>query len=382
MIMSVASHVRRADQRRACPGRLVAILPVLLIYLNSSISAQERAPAAKPTLHPFYPRIDLATGYDVVPSWPARPAELTWGAMAGIAIGPSDEVWTFNRGAVPVQVYTTAGAIVRSWGKGAFREPHQVRIDHEGNVWVVDSGLDVVRKYTPDGSLLMTVGTPGSSGDDTSHFNRPTDVAVAPAGDLFVTDGYGNDRVVHFDPAGRFVRSWGTLGSAPGQFSLPHSIALDSRGRLLVADRNNARVQVFDQTGRFLDEWRDLLVPWHIVVTAGDEIYVCGSAPMRWPRLRIPGLLVGIPPKDQLIMVFNPDGRVIRLCTFPKGQGPGELDWLHGMAVDRAGNLYLGDIQGRRAQKFLRLAPSGPTPEIAKKSLPKADPEVKRTGKP
>ena len=126
-----------------------------------------------------------------------------------------------------------------------------------------------------------------------------------------------------------------------------------------MADRNNARVQVFDQAGRFLDEWRDLLVPWHIVVTERDEIYVCGSSPMRWPKLPIPGLIVGIPPKDQLIMVFTPDGRVTRLWTFPKGQRSGELDWVHALAVDRQGNLYLGDIQGRRAQKFLRLEPAG-----------------------
>ena len=106
---------------------------------------------------------------------------------------------------------------------------------------------------------------------------------------------------------------------APGMFSLPHSIAVDSHGRLYVADRNNARIQVFDQSGRCLDEWRDLMVPWHIVVTDQDEIYVCGSSPMRWPRLPIPGLLVGIPPKDQLVMVFAPDGRVKRLWAFPRG---------------------------------------------------------------
>ena len=212
----------------------------------------------------------------------------------------------------------------------------------------------------------MTLGTVGEPGEDSTHLNRPTDVAVAPGGDTFVTDGYGNNRVVHFDERGQFVGTWGSLGSGPGQFSLPHSIALDSQGRLFVADRNNARVQVFDQAGRFLDEWRDLLVPWHIVITDRDEIYVCGSSPMRWPKLPIPGLIVGIPPKDQLVMVFTPDGRATRLCTFPKGQRSGELDWVHALAVDRRGNLYLGDIQGRRAQKFVRLDPAGREGPIAK----------------
>jgi hypothetical protein len=355
---------------------------VLLTCLGRPIAAEEREQAARPAVRHSYPKTNMATGYEVVPSWPARPKDLAWGAVAGIAIGPGDQVWTFDRGAVPVQVYTTGGELVRSWGEGQFREPHQVRIDHAGNVWLVDSGLHVARKYTPEGKLLLTLGIPGEAGEDTTHFNRPTDVAVAAGGDLFVTDGYGNNRVVQFDQRGQFIRSWGSLGTAPGQFSLPHSIALDSLGRLLVADRNNARVQVFDQTGRFLDEWRDLLVPWHIVVSAQDEIYICGSSPMRWPRLPIPGLLVGIPPKDQLIMVFTPDGRVSRLWTFPIGHGSGALDWVHGMGVDRVGNLYLGDIQGRRAQKFIRLAPAGRLPEIAKKTLPKVDEKVERTEKP
>ena len=138
-------------------------------------------------------------------------------------------------------------------------------------------------------------------------------------------------------------------------FSLPHSIAVDSTGRLYVGDRNNVRVQVFNQAGQFLADWRDLLVPWHIVVTANDEITVCGSSPKRWLKLAIPGITLGVPPNDQLVMVFTPDGRVKRLWTFPTGQHPGELDWVHALAVDRRGNLYLGDIQGQRAQKFVRM---------------------------
>jgi DNA-binding beta-propeller fold protein YncE len=355
---------------------------LVLAGLYRGLAAQERERAPAVAARPSYPRTNLSTGYEPVASWPARPREMTWGAMAGIAISPSGQIWTFNRGPVPVQVYTADGELVSAWGQGRFREPHQVRIDRDGFVWLVDSGMHVVRKFTPDGKLLLTLGTPGEPGEDSAHLNRPTDLAVAPDGNIFVTDGYGNNRIVHFDGRGHFARTWGSLGPEPGQFSLPHSIALDSRGRLFVADRNNARVQVFDQEGRFLAEWRDLLVPWHIVITDGDEIYVCGSSPMRWPVLPIPGLVVGIPPKDQLIMVFTPDGRVTRLCTFPKGQHPGEVDWVHAMAVDRQGNLYLGDIQGKRVQKFLRLEPMGRVGEVATKVLPRRDEPVRRAGKP
>jgi hypothetical protein len=353
-----------------------------LFVVVEPAKAQGRVPDQKRPGRPSYPRINLAAGYEVDPSWPKRPTDIAWGALAGIAIGPSQEVWTFNRGTVPVQVYSATGEPLRTWGQGEFQEPHQVRIDGKGNIWLVDSGLHMVRKYTAEGNPLLTLGTKGIPGEDSSHFNRPTDVAVTSRGDIFVADGYGNNRIVHYDHGGRFVKTWGKLGVAPGMFSIPHSIAVDSTGRLYVADRNNARVQVFDQSGGFQAEWRDLMVPWHIVVTENDEITVCGSSPMRWPKLAIPGLIVGIPPKDQLVMVFTPDGRVKRLWTFPKGQRPGELDWVHALAVDRLGNLYLGDIQGRRAQKFLRLDSAGAEREIANDDQPKPDKSIERTRKP
>jgi DNA-binding beta-propeller fold protein YncE len=343
--------------------------------------AQDRESNKRP-LRSSYPRIDLASGYEVDLTWPAPHKEAPWGALAGIALDESRQVWIFNRGEVPVQIYTATGKFVRSWGQNDFREPHQIRFDRSGNVWLTDSGLHVVRKYTPEGKLLLTLGVPGEAGEDSTHFNRPTDVAITTQGEIFVSDGYGNNRIVHFDKQGQFVKTWGGLGVAPGMFSLPHSIALDSRGRLYVADRNNARVQVFDQSGRCLDEWRNLLVPWHIVVSERDEIYVCGSSPARWPKLALLGLPLGVPPKDQLVMVVTPEGRVKRLWTFPKGSHPGELDWAHAMAVDQRGNLYLGDIQGKRAQRFLRLEPADQNSALAKDAAPKRDEPVRRTGKP
>jgi DNA-binding beta-propeller fold protein YncE len=182
-------------------------------------------------------------------------------------------------------------------------------------------------------------------------------MAMAPSGDVFVSDGYGNNRVVRFDAQGKFLKAWGRLGTEAGEFSLPHAIAIDSEQRLYVADRNNARVQVFDATGKFLAEWRNLIVPWGIWITPRDEIYVCGSSPTQWEDREE----FGVPPKDQLMLVFSPDGRVRALWVFPKGidghEKPGELNWVHGIAVDSAGNLYLGDIKGKRVQRFLRVPP-------------------------
>jgi hypothetical protein len=183
-------------------------------------------------------------------------------------------------------------------------------------------------------------------------------MAVTPAGDVFVADGYGNARIVHFDRNGNYDTEWGELGSRPGQFSIPHAIAVDSKGKLYVADRNNVRIQVFDQKGNLLDVWNNLITPWGFCVTNDDEIWVCGSSPMQW---RKEDSALGCPPKDQVFMKFNGAGKVLQLWTVPKGidglERPGELNWVHGVAVDSKGNLYAGDIIGKRAQKFVRKEP-------------------------
>jgi streptogramin lyase len=303
------------------------------------------------------PRVDLAIGYEVDPNWPAKPADVAWASVPGVTVDDRDQVWLLTRGNPPVQVYDTQGRLLRSWGQEFFRRSHYIRIDREGNIWTTDVTRHLVQKFTPEGKPLLTLGTDGVAGDDEKHFNMPTDAAIAPNGDVFVSDGYGNARVVHFDKRGRFVKTWGKLGTKPGEFSLPHSIAIDSAQRLYVADRNNARVQVFKTDGTFLTEWRNIMVPWGIHITKKDEVWVCGSGPMRWPK--DPSKPFGYPPRDQLIIRFDTDGRVRQLWTLPKGSDegvkPGEVNWLHAVGIDSRGNLYAGDIKGQRAQKFVSL---------------------------
>ena len=306
---------------------------------------------------PDYPKTDVATGYEVVEGWPQKPAEAEWGAMPGVTIGPSGNVWSFNRGNIPIQIYTPDGTLVGSWGQdGVFANPHQIRFDPEGNLWAVDNGAHTVTKFTPDGEALLTLGTPNEPGEDPTHFNQPTDVAVTPAGDIFVSDGYVNSRVVHFDKTGTFVKAWGKLGTDPGEFSLAHGIGVDSNGRLYVVDRNNARIQVFEQSGEYITEWRNIITPWAIWITPQDEVYVCGSSPSQWRETPARGVQMnGIPPKDQIVVKFDTDGRVGQIWAFPQGTtAAGEISWVHGMAVSANGDLYLGDIQGRRVQKFAR----------------------------
>jgi DNA-binding beta-propeller fold protein YncE len=232
-----------------------------------------------------------------------------------------------------------------------FETVHHIRIDSSGHIWISDAAQHTVHKFAPEGKLLLTIGVSGEAGNDETHLNRPTDMAISPVGEVFVADGYGNNRVVHFDAKGRFVKSWGRMGTGPGEFSMPHSIAMDSKGQLYVAGRNNNRIQVFDQNGRLLRTFPQVMVPWNILITPKDEVYVCGSSPMRWGDR--PSL--GVPPKDQMVMKFDTSGRLLELWTFPVGEKPGELNWLHGIAIDAAGDLYLSDIMGERIQKFVRL---------------------------
>jgi DNA-binding beta-propeller fold protein YncE len=286
-------------------------------------------------------------------TWPQKPASFTWGAMSGIAVDAKDQVYIFNRSEPTVQVYRADGTLVRSWSTANPMGTHHIKFDPDGNVWLADFRSHVVQKYSPVGKHLLTLGEAGVPGCDEGHFDGPTDMAFLPNGDVFISDGYGNRRVVHFDREGRFVKAWGEEGTGPGEFALPHAIAIDSHQRLYVADRNNARIQVFNTQGELVAVWDDLMMPWGFAVTNNDEIWVCGSSGVRQPSGD--GWII-TPPPDQLLMKLNPDGKVLLRVSLDKTVAapgkPGEVDWLHSIAVDSKGNIYLGDIQGKRAQKF------------------------------
>jgi hypothetical protein len=309
---------------------------------------------------PSYPPQPTVIEYRVDPDWPQRPAELgPRAAVPGITVDAQDRVWCVERGKVPVQVYSPKGALVKSWGQGQFKAAHSLRFDPQGNVWITDFLAHVVKKLTPDGRLLLTLGTPNKPGCDETHFAGPTDMVITPAGDVFVTDGYGNRRVVHFNAQGKFVKAWGKYGGGPGEFCLPHQIVRDSRGVLYVADRNSGRIELFNEDGKLLEQWSHVIMPWGLCITARDELWVCGSSPQAWYQNgQYP------PPKDQIFMRFSTDGRLRQLWTVPVGRDgheqPGDCNWLHAVAVDSQGNLYAGDINGKRIQKFVRVTAAKP----------------------
>ena len=333
-------------------SRPLVILAILIAA--SPVAAQvpptSDAPAA------IYPRVSVATWYQVDPSWPQVPEGMPSGHVPGIAVGPDGNVYVAVRANPPIRVFRPDGTFVRSFGTGALNMVHHLKFDPEGHLWAADVGDQTLKRFDPDGTVDETLGTAGEKGLDEEHFNMPSDIVVAETGDRFVADGYGNGRVVHIDKDGTFVKAWGEIGVAPGQFSAAHAIALDSEGRLYVADRNNARVQIFDQQGTLLDSWDNVVIPWGLWVTPEDEIWVCGSSPMPW---RLSDAMLGCPPQDQVFMKFAPNGRLLQQWTVPLGttgvEAPGECNWVHCITADAEGNLYVGDIHGMRAQKFVPM---------------------------
>jgi len=275
--------------------------------------------------------------------------------MPGVTIDHQDHIYIFTRNNPAVQVYHSDGTFLRAWNVEDPNGAHFIRIGPAGNIWAANIRSHTIRKYTPDSKLLLTLGEPGQAGADRDHFDRPTDMVILPSGDIFVSDGYNNRRIVHFDATGNYVNEWGEDGTEPGQFALPHSIVADSHGRLYVADRENARIQVFDTKGKLLAVWNDLIAPWGLWISKDDEIWACGSSAKKKEETDEFDIL---PPPDQIVLKLNRKGKVLQrvplsMTTNLPGNS-GELNWVHGIAFDSKGNLYLTDIQGHRAQKFVR----------------------------
>ena len=225
-----------------------------------------------------------------------------WGTTAGIEIGPHGEIWAIDRCgagscdgsdmAAVHQIDPKTGRPIKSIGQGLFAMPHGMHVDKDGNVWVTDAAVakkggapkgEQVIKMSPDGKVLLRLGTAGESGGGPTHFHDPGDVITAPNGDIFVADGHGTvapdlppdtiTRIIKFAPDGKFIKAWGSLGSGKSQFRNPHALAFDSKGRLLVADRVNGRIQLFDQDGKWLTQYRQFNHPSGLFMAKGDVLY-------------------------------------------------------------------------------------------------------------
>lgn len=317
--------------------------------------------------------------YEVRERWEQLPEGWDFIEVTAVATDSQNRVYVFNRGEHPIIVFDKEGRFVTSWGEKTFVRPHGVTIGPDDSVYCTDDSDHTVRKYTPDGQLLLKLGTSGKPADtgavtvdyrtikrEGPPFNFPTNLAIASNGDLYVADGYGNARIHHFSPDGKLLKSWGKPGTAPGEFRIPHGIAIDREGTLYVADRENSRVQLFSPKGKFLTEWTDVLRPCEVFIDAAGIIYVAelGHRSGLWSGMPAPG-------PDAIggrVSIFNSDG--VLLARWGGGKdpcAPGDFFAPHDVWVDSTGDIYVSEVVmsagGRRGmvpstchslQKFVR----------------------------
>ena len=308
--------------------------------------------------------VGQANPYTVVTGHFKLPAGRTMGSTGAIDIDrDGHSVWVFERcgGAsqalacsstnlAPVMKFDRSGALVASFGAGMFVSPHGIYVDRQGNLWLVDGAAkngkgNQVFKVSPDGRVLMTLGKAGATGDGPETFGPPSDVVVAPNGDIFVADGHGgntNARIVKFSKDGTFIKTWGKTGSAPGEFDTPHSLAMDSSGRLFVADRGNDRIQIFDQDGKFLAEWKQFGRPSGVFIDKRDVLY---AADTQSDEKTNPGFKRGI------YIGSAKDGKVTAMIPDPDPNGTGE-----GVAADADGNIYGALTAGQALKQYVKAS--------------------------
>ena len=265
-------------------------------------------------------------------SWkPQLPDGREWGSSAGVGVDRQGNIYVAERcggnplgcdGKTfgPIVKIAPSGKVLATFGGGLFVQPHGLYVDRDGNIWVTDvnakGGIGhQVFKFSPDGKVLLRLGKAGVKGDGPDTFNQPSAVVVAPNGDIFVADGHigedSNERVVKFTKDGKFIKTWGKRGTGPGEFDGPHAIAMDSRGRVFVADRSNNRIQIFDQDGKFLDQWKQFSRPSGIFINSSDTMFVIDSETKHVPGYGYnPGGSRGIrigSAKDGSVTAFIPD---------------------------------------------------------------------------
>jgi DNA-binding beta-propeller fold protein YncE len=274
---------------------------------------------------------DALPDYRPVAGWPQLPPDVKLGPVSAVATDAKDRVYVAHRGPMPVLVFDRDGTFLRSWGDDHLKTPHGLRVDPEGNVWLTDVGHHLVLKFDPDGKLLLSLGTKGRAGNKPDQFDRPTDVAVTPAGEVYVADGYGNARVLKFDRTGKLLGRWGTKGKGDGQFDLPHAVCLDAKGRVYVGDRENNRVQVFDADGQFLHQWKESGAPYGLFL-AGERLFVTDGR-AGWVR------------------VLGPDGKSVGRFG-EKGTAAGQFQMPHMLCLDSRGDVYVAEVNNKRVQKF------------------------------
>ena len=331
---------------------------IIAIVALSAVRLAAQASYAPPNTGP--------NPYQTVTGWAQLPDGRKWGSTAGVDIAPDGTVWAYDRcGAnncaesplAPVLHFDKTGKTIASFGAGMFVMPHGIFAGRDGHVWIADqlSVKDkkgaVVVEFSADGKTLRTLGKPGVNVETHDTFGAPTDVLVAPGGDIFVSDGHQgcncDSRIVKFSKDGKFIKEFGTKGSGPGELNMPHTLAMDSRGRLFVGDRTNNRVAIFDQNGAFIASWSQFGRPSGVFIDGKDMLYVADSESRDGEGYgHNPGVSRGIR------IGSVKDGKVIAFIPDPNPTGGSSA--AEGVAADRDGNVYGAEVGPRDFKKYVK----------------------------
>ena len=308
-----------------------AMRPKIAIGLLAVAAAIVAALMTMLTLHGSLVHAADAT-YQLVENWAQLPPGTKWSQAISVDMDSHGTIYVFHRDdAMPIRAFDGNGRFLRSWGEGMFTVPHFLRTDPHDNIWATDRGAHQIFKFSAEGKLLMTLGQNGLNGDNESKdaLNGPADVVIAPDGSIFIADGQSsNTRIVKYSKDGKFVKYWGGKGTEPGKFDVPHSIAMDSTGRLYVADRRNNRIQLFDQDGTYLDQWTHFGTPEGLFITRDDMLYVVDG-------------------RNALRIASTRDGKIV-----DRLEGLSEPT---AVAVDTQGAVYITEsLWGATVKKFVK----------------------------
>jgi hypothetical protein len=287
--------------------------------------------------------------YETVEGWAKIPDGYEFPDASGVTVDSNDNVYILNRGAHPVIVLDKDGNFARSWGEGEFdQRAHGIHASPDGFIWTVNDSQHCIKKYTPEGELVLTIGIEGQQAEKWSGnpFHRPTNMAISPnTGDVYVTDGYGNSRVHRYTAEGKHIVSWGAPGVDPGEFQVPHNVVIDSDENVYVTDRENYRLQVFDSNGNLKNIWQNIYRPQALCMDREGIIYV--------GEMLMDTELTDFPKVGHRLNAYDRSGeRLARIGDPMIGDGPTQFIAPHGFGVDSQGNLYVGEVSytvyGRR----------------------------------
>ncbi len=303
---------------------------------------------------------EVQNNYELSNNWPVLREGYKIGQPTGIGIDKSDHIFVFHRAGrkwttpfpdsvisvnTVLELDNQTGKIINSWGANYFIMPHGLTVDKQNNIWLTDVGLHQIFKFSHEGKLLMKLGVAKTPANDSIHFNLPTDIAVADDGSFFVSDGYGNSRVVKFSSTGKYIKAWGTFGTKPGQFIIPHGIAIDQKNIIYVADRQNNRIQLFDTNGNFIKELKNdeqvEELP-SIAIDKANHLFAVDYDPTKNNDSTT---------KGSTIFVFDLSHQV-KYHFGASGSSNRITSWFHDIAIDSKGNIYVGDITGLKVLKF------------------------------